>query len=481
METEEKKTGGQLLAEELLVNKKSCWEGIGAEEREKLDRFAGDYKQFLDAGKTEREFTAESQKVLEARGFKDLDALMEAGKPLAPGTAVYRNNRGKSIIFAVTGKKPAASGVNILGAHIDSPRLDLKNNPLYEDGEMAIFDTHYYGGIKKYQWLSVPLALHGVFIRPDGKKIELRIGEDPSDPVLVITDLLPHLAQEQMQKKASELFSGEDLDALAGSIPYPEKELKERVKLNLLKLLHDAYGIVEQDFAGAELELVPAAKARDVGLDRSMIGGYGHDDRCCAYTALRAVLEFAGKQPPKTVIGYLSDKEEIGSYGNTGAAARFFENFIADLASLGAGTCAGYQLHRLLEQSCMLSADVGAAFDPRFADVYDKKGSPYLGKGLSLTKYTGARGKFGGSDANAEFYNKVIRILDARKLPWQFGDLGRVDQGGGGTIALYAAQLGIEVLDCGIAVLSMHSPFEVISKIDLYTTYQAYLAFLEDA
>jgi aspartyl aminopeptidase len=285
-----------------------------------------------------------------------------------------------------------------------------------------------------------------------------------------------------MEKNAAELFSGEDLDVLAGSIPYPDKEVKERVKLNVMKLLHDEYGLVEEDFAGAELELVPAAKARDVGFDRSMIGGYGHDDRCCGYTALRALIEFAGKTPEKTVIAYLSDKEEIGSVGNTGAEGAFFEDFIADLAEAESGSpCVGYKLHRMMEKSCMLSADVGAAYDPRFAEAYDKKGSPFLGKGISLCKYTGSRGKGGGSDANAEFYNKVIGIFDKRGVAWQFGDLGAVDVGGGGTIAKFAAALGIEVLDCGIAVLSMHAPYEIISSIDLYTTYQAYVAFLEDA
>ncbi|MDR0909912.1 MAG: aminopeptidase [Spirochaetaceae bacterium] len=479
------KTAGQLLQEKLTMTKKTGWEGLSENDKKTAFEFAERYKLMLSACKTEREWTAATISLLSMYGFKDIDtALSSNDSPkMAPGTLVYRNCHNKALAFAIIGKKPPTEGMNILGSHIDSPRLDLKSTPLYEDGGFAYFDTHYYGGIKKYQWMSIPLALHGIVILKDGTSVKITLGEEENEPALVITDLLPHLAHEQMEKKASELVNGEELDALIGSIPYPEKDIKEAVKLNTLKLLNDKYGITEEDFAGAELELVPAGKARDIGFDQSMIGAYGHDDRCCAYPAIQALLEFAPSQehpniiPEKTLVVYLSDKEEIGSYGNTGADARFFEDFIHDLC----GDVPNSRFHQALQKSAMLSADVGAAYDPRFSGVYDKNGSPYLGKGISLTKYTGSRGKYGASDANAEYYNKVTQILNEAKVPWQFGDLGKVDKGGGGTIALYAAKLGIEVLDCGIAVLSMHSPFEIISKIDLYNTYRAYLAFLKDA
>jgi aspartyl aminopeptidase len=480
------KSAGQKLQEKLFLEKKSSWEGATDELKNKVRGFADGYKLFMDKGKTEREFCAESIACLEKQGFQDFDKLLKAGKKPEAGMALYRSNRGKSVIMAVLGTKPVSEGLNILGAHIDSPRLDLKTNPLYEDSGLAMLDTHYYGGIKKYQWPTIPLALHGVIIKNDGTKLELCVGEDDKDPVLVITDLLPHLGSDQMKKTASELFSGEDLDVLAGSIPYNDEKVKEKVKLNVLNILHEKYGISEEDFTAAELELVPAAKAKDVGFDRSMIGAYGHDDKSCAYTALYALAGFAGKKAPaKTVLAYLSDKEEIGSVGNTGAASRFFEDFLDDLAEAQAAAAgkalSGIERRAMYAKSSMLSADVGAAFDPRFADVYDKKNACYLGLGIMLSKYTGHGGKAGGSDANAEFYSRVLSIFDKNKVAWQFGDLGKVDKGGGGTIALFAANLGIEVLDCGIPVLSMHSPWEVISSMDLYQTYLAYLAFLQEA
>jgi aspartyl aminopeptidase len=403
---------------------------------------------------------------------------------------VYQTIRGKSLAAAIIGELPLSDGINIVGAHVDSPRIDLKTNPLYEDAEFAMFDTHYYGGIKNYQWTTIPLAMHGVFIGKDGKRRDICIGEDEGDPVFTITDLLPHLAREQMQKKASEFIDGEALDVLAGSRPYKDKKAKDRVKLNLLSLFFEKYGVTEEDFAGAEIELVPAGRARDVGLDRSMIGAYGHDDRCCAYAAFSALLEIAagktsGKSNPaekrKTVVCLLTDKEEIGSVGNTGAASRLFENFISYLCVKTFDSYSEIDLRLALSKSSMLSADVNAAFDPNFESVYDKKTSSYFGKGIVLTKATGRGGKFGGSEANAEFCQKVQALLKKNKVQWQFGDLGKVDKGGGGTIALDVANLGVEVLDCGIPVLSMHSPFEVISKIDLYTTYKGYIAFFRDA
>jgi aspartyl aminopeptidase len=471
---EEKKSKGQRLQEKLFFEIKNYWEEAGEEELGEIFRFAEDYKAFLDRGKTEREFTAESVSLLEKAGFAPLEKF--EGKKPAPGAKVYRNIRGKSLVCAVIGKEALAGGVNILGAHIDSPRIDLKQNPLYEDGGFALLDTHYYGGIKKYQWTAVPLAMHGVFFNSQGEKIELRLGEGEGDPVFTITDLLVHLAQDQLQKKGAEVVEGEDLDILAGSRPFKDDKVKEKVKLNILSLLYDAYGVTERDFAPAEIEFVPAFKARDLGLDRSMVGGYGHDDRSCAYPALAALADMGRRKSPprRTSVCYLSDKEEIGSVGNTGAQSWAFESFMAALAGEG-------ELRRCLANSAMLSADVAAAFDPSYAGVFDKKNASYMNRGLVLTKYTGSRGKYGASDANGEFCARVLDILNKRRVPWQFGGLGKVDKGGGGTIALHAAKLGIEVLDCGVPVLSMHSPFEVIGKADLYAAYRGYLAFLEDA
>ena len=419
---------------------------------------------------------------LKERGFQDLDILLKEKGSLKPGARVYQNIKGKSLVFAVIGRRPFTEGINIVGAHVDSPRIDLKTNPLYEEADLAMFDTHYYGGIKHYQWLTVPLAMHGALVGKDGVKREICIGEEEGDPVFCITDLLPHLAREQMAKKASEFIDGEGLDILAGSRPYKDQKAKDKVKLNLLRLLHETYGLLEEDFAGAEFEFVPAHKSRDLGLDRSMIGGYGHDDRSCAFAAINGALAATGDGPcEKTVVCLLTDKEEIGSMGNTGAQSRLFENFVA---YLGAQTMDNYSeiaLRQCLGKSCMLSADVNSAFDPNYDSVYDKKTSSHFGKGIVLSKATGRGGKAGGSEANAEYVQYVQSILNRNKIQWQFGELGKVDRGGGGTIALDVANLGVEVLDCGIPVLSMHSPFEVISKIDLYTTYKGYRAFLREA
>jgi aspartyl aminopeptidase len=477
-----KKTEGQILSEKLLFELKNCWNGADKKELAEIQRFAEEYKIFLDRGKTEREFVKETLVLLEKQGFQDLDLLLKKKGALKPGTKVYQNIKWKSLIFAVTGKKPPTEGVNIIGAHVDAPRIDLKTNPVYEEAELAMLDTHYYGGIKYYQWTTIALAMHGVVIGKDGVKREICVGEEPGEPVFTITDLLPHLAKAQMQKKASEFIDGEELNILAGSRPYKDAKAKNLVKLNFLSLLNQQYGITEEDFAGAEFEFVPASKTRDVGLDRSMIGGYGHDDRCCAFPAVMAVLSAAaGGVPDKTAICLLTDKEEIGSVGNTGSRSRLFENFVAYLCSKTLDDYSEISLRKCLGNSAMLSADVNAAFDPNYEDVFDKKTSSYLGKGLVLTKFTGHGGKFGGSEANAEFCQKVQGILNRNKVQWQYGELGKVNKGGGGTIAQDVANLGVEVLDCGIAVLSMHAPFEVISKIDLYTAYKGNLAILREA
>ena len=475
----EKKSPGQLLSEKLLIKRKNAWEGIDSKTDKEVESFARSYMDILDRGKTEREFSAASVELLKALKFKDINQLKvtpaKGKNPFPAGTKIYNHIKGKALLCAIAGKKPISEGVNILGAHIDSPRLDLKPNPLYEDKDFALLDTHYYGGIKKYQWTTIPLAMHGVFIDSEGKEINICIGEDDDDPVFTITDLLIHLAQDQMQKKGTEVVEGEDLDVLVGSRPYNDEKVKEKVKLLYLSLMNKKYGIGEGSFSSAEIEFVPAHKARDIGLDRSMIGGYGHDDRCCAYPALRAIMDIAssGMVPDKTLVLYFSDKEEIGSVGNTGAQSWGFENFIAALAG-------EENLRTTMNNSVMLSTDVAAAVDPAYANVFDKRNSSYMGKGLVITKYTGSGGKRGASDANSDFCARVEAMMDRNKIPWQTGTLGRVDKGGGGTIALHAAKYGIDVIDCGISVLSMHSPFEVISKIDLYTAYKAYMAFLKD-
>jgi len=472
--SKEQKSQGQLLADKLFFTLKNCWEGIDEKTEKEIEEFARSYKEMLNRGKTEREFTSAAVDMLKKQGFKEIDNL-KTGKAYPQGARLFEHIRGKALVCAVIGKRPLAEGINILGAHVDCPRIDLKQNPLYEENDFALLDTHYYGGIKKYQWTAVPLAMHGVFIDSKGNEVRISVGEAENDPVFTITDLLPHLAQDQMQKKASEVVEGEDLDVLAGSRPYDDEKVKEKVKLRFLSILNEKYGIDEKGFASAEMEFVPAFKARDLGLDRSMIGGYGHDDRCCAFPALRALMEIASrKEPPgRTALCYLSDKEEIGSVGNTGAQSWGFENFIANLAG-------EENLRHCLRNSFMLSADVGAAVDPAYAGVFDKRNSSYMGKGLVLTKYTGSKGKYGASDANAEFCARVQDLMDRNKVPWQFGELGKVDKGGGGTIAQHAAKYGMEVLDCGVPVLSMHSPFEVISKVDLYTAYRGYLAFLRE-
>lgn len=469
------KTEGQKLEERLSYKRKNVWEKVDEEYIRKAFDFCEEYKKFLDASKTEREFAANTEKLASSAGFKRLDDLIAANKKLKPGDKVYHINRKKSAVLAVIGSKPVTDGVNILGAHIDAPRLDLKQNPLYEDTEMAFFKTHYYGGIKKYQWLTIPLAIHGVVVKGDGTPVEIVIGEGEDDPVFHITDLLPHLAREQMQKKMSEAVTGEGLNLLLGSMPFRDEKVKEKVKLNILNILNKRYGIVEEDFQSAELEIVPAQRARDVGFDKSMVGGYGQDDRVCAYPALRALMDI--DTPAHTAVCLLTDKEEIGSMGNTGAQSSLLQNFLANIIALSDDSYSDLKLRICLSGSKMLSADVNAAVDPNYDSVYEKRNATYLGHGIVLQKYTGARGKYDSSDASAEFVGEVRKLFNENGIMWQTGELGKVDEGGGGTIAQYAANLGIDVLDCGVAVLSMHSPFEITSKIDIYMTYNAYRVF----
>lgn len=469
------RTEGQKLEERLLYKRQNIWEKVDEEYIKKAFDFCEDYKSFLNTSKTEREFAANTEKLAVAAGFRKLDDLISSNTRLKPGDKVYHINRKKSAVLAVVGNKPLSEGVNILGSHIDAPRLDLKQNPLYEDTQMAFFKTHYYGGIKKYQWLTIPLAIHGVVVKGDGTTVEIVVGEDEDDPVFSITDLLPHLAREQMQKKMSEAVTGEGLNLLLGSIPFNDEKVKEKVKLNILSILNKRYGIVEEDLQSAELEIVPAQKARDVGFDKSMIGGYGQDDRVCAYPALRALLDI--DVPERTAVCLLTDKEEIGSMGNTGAQSNLLEDFLANVIALTEDPYSDLKVRSCLSRSKMLSADVNAAVDPNYESVYEKRNATYLGHGIVLQKYTGARGKYDASDASAEFVGEVRKLFNDNGIIWQTGELGKVDEGGGGTIAQYAANLGIDVLDCGIAVLSMHSPFEITSKIDIYMTYNAYKVF----
>ena len=432
------------------------------------DSFAEGYKYYMDNGKTERESVKFFIKKAEDLGYTPFDR----SKKYNAGDKVYYNNRGKSVILCVFGKRPISDGVKISAAHLDSPRLDLKPNPLYEDGEMAYFKTHYYGGIKKYQWTAIPLSLHGVIVKKDGETIEVNVGEDENDPQFVITDLLPHLAGEQMKRTMAEGVKGENLNILIGSRPFSKDEGSEKVKLNIIKLLNEKYGITESDFLSAELEIVPAFKARDIGFDRSLIGAYGHDDKVCAYPAAEAI--FAVENPSYTVLTVLTDKEETGSDGNTGLNSSYLKYFISDLAVMG-----GEEPWRVLSASECLSADVNAAYDPMFPDVSEPKNASFVNKGVVITKYTGARGKGGTSDASAEFMGKIRRMLDKENVVWQIGELGKVDIGGGGTVAMYIANLDIDVVDLGVPVLSMHAPFEVISKLDLYMAFRAFKAFFE--
>ncbi len=457
--------------ENILFNKKkSGWLEIENEEGSKIFSFCEGYMDYLNKAKTEREFIAGAKKKAEENGFKDLNTIQN----LQTGDKVYFINRNKSMYLAVIGKQPIENGLHIVGAHVDSPRLDLKPNPLYEDGELAYFNTHYYGGIKKYQWTAIPLSIHGVIVKTNGEKITVNIGEDEKDPIFTITDLLPHLAKEQVSKKLAEAIEGENLDLLVGSIPYKDTESKEKVKLNILNLLNQKYGITEADLQSSELELVPCFKARSLGFDMGLVAAYGQDDKVCSYTALTALMEV--NEPQKTAVCILSDKEEIGSMGNTGMESHVFDYFISELLNKK-GENRVNLLDKVFCYSKMLSSDVDAAFDPLYSNVSDKNNSGYLSKGLTLNKYTGSRGKSGASDANAEYVAWVRDLFEKNEIKYQMSELGKVDVGGGGTIAYILANKGVDVIDCGVGVLSMHAPYEVTSKYDIYTAYRAYKAF----
>ena len=459
------------------MERTNLWKIYTEEQLVELEKLNETYKSYLDKGKTERECVKEAIKMAESVGYTDLKSVIANGETLCAGDKVYAVCMDKTIALFQIGKEPIEKGMNILGAHVDSPRIDLKQNPLYESGEFSYFDTHYYGGVKKYQWVTLPLAIHGVIVKKDGTIVDVVIGEDENDPVVVITDLLIHLAAEQLEIKAAKVIEGEKLDVLIGSKPLQDED-KEAVKANILQLLKEKYDIEEEDFISAELEVVPAGKARDCGIDRSMILAYGQDDRVCAYTSLQAMLE--AKDLQKTACCLLVDKEEIGSVGATGMQSLFFENVVAELLDR-MGEYSELKLRRALANSKMLSSDVSAAFDPMYESVYEKKNAAYFGKGLVFNKYTGSRGKSGSNDANPEYIAHLRKILSENDVAYQTSELGKVDIGGGGTIAYILAKYGMEVIDSGVAVLSMHAPWEVTSKADVYEAYRGYKVFLKEA
>ena len=463
------------------MERKNAWEKYCDEEMEQVFGFAEEYRSFLSACKTERECVTELTARAAAAGFTDLRDVMEQGIVLKPGDRVFAKNQGKNLALFVIGSRPMQEGMNILGAHIDSPRLDLKQNPLYEDTGMALLDTHYYGGVKKYQWVTIPLALHGVIAKKDGTVVQVNVGEKPGDPVFGISDLLIHLSSAQMEKKTAKAIEGEDLNILIGSIPAQssgtgDEEKKKRVQENILRILKEQYEIEEEDFLSAEIEVVPAGEARDYGFDRSMIMGYGHDDRVCAFPSFAAMLEVS--VPERTSACLLVDKEEIGSVGATGMQSRFFENTVAEVMN----ACGDYdelKLRRALQNSRALSSDVSAAFDPNYPSVMEKKNAAYFGKGLVFNKYTGARGKSGSNDAGAEYVAQIRRIMDEGNVNFQTAELGKVDAGGGGTIAYILGNYNMQVIDSGVAVLNMHAPWEIISKADLWEAKRGYSEFLK--
>ncbi len=457
------------MKERLFLKRQHGLYRMTEEQLEECDKFCEEYKRFMDFAKIEREAVIYTIDLLKKNGYIEY----KRGMKLNPGDKIYRCNRGKAVLMAVIGTAPISEGIRLCAAHIDSPRLDLKQNPLYEEKEIALFKTHYYGGIKKYQWTAIPLALHGVVCRADGTEISVSIGEDENDPVFCVTDLLPHLANAQMSKPLAKGISGEQLNLLIGSRPFRDDEESGAVKLNIMNILFEKYNITEADFISSELEAVPAFKARDIGFDRSMIGAYGHDDKVCAYTALRATVDC--KNPVHTVVTVLTDKEETGSDGNTGLCSSYLEYFIHDLAE-----DLGSDGRTVLSASECLSADVNAAFDPTFPEVNESNNCAYINKGVVITKYTGARGKSGTSDASAEFTGRVRRLMNSKSVIWQTGELGKVDEGGGGTVAAYIANLDVDTIDLGVPVLSMHAPYEVVSKIDTYMAYKAFMAFVED-
>ncbi len=456
------------LSKKLFANKKNGLLTVSNEEIDLAEKYCAGYKAFLNSAKTEREAVSAAIALAEKNGFVPFCR----NKEYKPGEKVYFNNRGKTIALAVIGKEPCEKGINITAAHIDSPRLDLKPNPLYEEIELGLFKTHYYGGIRKYQWPTTPLALHGVFALKDGTKINVCLGEDESDPKFVVNDLLPHLASEQSKRTLAEGIKGEELNVLVGSCPFKDDEGSELVKLNIMRLLNEKYGITEDDFLSAELEMVPAFKACDIGFDRSMIGSYGQDDRVCAYPALTAV--FAVNNPEKTALAILADKEEIGSCGNTGLESDFLGHVIGDLTKMQGGDPSV-----AIRNSRCLSADVNAGMDPTFQDVFERRNASRLNYGVVVTKYTGARGKAGTSDASAEYVAEIRNMLDSNNIVWQTGELGKVDIGGGGTVAVYIANMGIDVVDLGVPVLSMHAPFETTAKLDVYMCYRTMHLFMQ--
>ena len=461
------------MEKELFMKKENGWKSVDTRKKEAIFNFSKDYMNFLNKAKTEREFIAEAIKVARENGFKD---IMEF-ENLKPGDKIYFINREKSMYLAIIGTENIENGVHIIGSHVDSPRLDLKPNPLCEDTELAYLKTHYYGGIKKYQWTTIPLSLHGVIVKPSGEKVTVNIGEDENDPIFTITDLLPHLAQEQMEKKLKNGIDGENLSLLVGSIPYDEEGCKEQVKLNILNILNQKYGIVEADLQSAELEVIPAFKARSLGFDAGLVAAYGQDDKVCAYTSLAAMMTLENVK--NTAVCILSDKEEIGSMGNTGMESQMFDFFISEVLNK-LGINRPNLLNRVFCFSKMLSSDVDAGFDPLYASVSDKLNAGFVGKGISLNKYTGARGKSGASDANAEYVAWVRNVLEKNDIKYQIAELGKVDIGGGGTIAYILANYNVDVIDCGVGVLSMHAPWEVTSKSDIYEAYKCYIAFLKN-
>ena len=461
------------LKEKLFNKKDNGWETLGSNQKEEVFDLSKKYMDFLNVAKTEREFIKHARKLANENGYKD---IMEFDT-LKPGDKIYFVNREKSMYLAIIGEKSIEEGLHIIGSHVDSPRLDLKPNPLYEDTGLAYFKTHYYGGIKKYQWTTIPLSIHGVIVKANGEKIEVNIGEDEEDPIFTITDLLPHLAQEQMEKKLKNGVDGEDLNLLIGSIPYSSSKISEKVKLNILNILNQKYGITEADLTSSEIELVPAFKARSLWFDGSIVAAYGQDDKVCAYTSLHAMMELENVK--NTAVCILSDKEEIGSMGNTGMESHMFDFFISEILNK-LGVNRPNLLDKVFCFSKMLSSDVDAGFDPIYASVSDKHNAGFLGKGISLNKYTGARGKSGASDANAEYVAWVRNILERNDIKYQIAELGKVDIGGGGTIAYIIANKGADVIDCGVPVLSMHAPYEVTSKYDIYSAYKTYKAFWEE-
>lgn len=459
------------------MERKNAWNTYGKREISELEELNSNYIDFLSDCKTERECVKETVRQAREKGYKSLEEVIEKGQPLKQGDKVYAVCMNKTVALFNIGKIPMEQGMNILGAHIDSPRMDIKQNPLYESNNMAYLDTHYYGGIKKYQWVTLPLAIHGVVVKKDGTKVEVNIGEKDTDPVFCVTDLLIHLAGQQMEKNAAKVIEGENLDILVGSIPLEDKE-KDAVKEGIIGILKNTYEMEEEDFMSAELEVVPAGRAREMGFDRSMIMAYGQDDKVCAYTSLVAMLET--DKIDKTACCLLVDKEEIGSVGATGMQSKFFENTVAELLNLN-GDYNELKLKRCLAHSRMLSSDVNAAFDPLYSDVFKNNSSSFLGSGVVFNKFTGSRGKSGSNDANAEYLAVLRNIMDNHNVHFQMSELGKVDAGGGGTIAYITSLYGMEVIDCGVAVLNMHAPWEVTSKADIYETYKCYKAFLKNA